>query len=96
MLILILSHVQYLQNYVSYFGKGLSDQMHSSPDAHHLINKSSSSKIYHSSSTTRDFLPPLLNAIWKILISDVSRVFLAYVNYTTGGYMLNADGHLMD
>ena len=41
--------------------------------------------------------PPPLNAIWKILISDISRGFFwNAANCTTSGYMLNADGHLMD
>ena len=40
---------------------------------------------------------PPLNAIWKILIRDISRIFFwNAVNYSRNGYMLNADGHLMD
>ena len=72
----ILIHVQYLQNDVFYFEKGLNGQIHSSSDVHRLIKKSTPSKISHYPSTRGDFLPLLLNAIWKTLISDISTVFL--------------------
>ena len=78
-LILILIDVQYLQNVVFYFDKGLNDQMHSSSDVHHLIKISTPSKIFHSPSTTGDFLAssaPLCHL--ETLMSDISRGFLAY------------------
>ena len=93
-LISILIDVQYLQNDVFYFEKGLNGQMHSSSDAHHLIRKSTPSKISYSPST-RGLFPPPLNAIWKTLISGISRVFWHTVHYTASGYMLKADGHLI-
>ena len=60
MLISILIDVQYLQNDVFYFKKGLNGQMHSPSDAHHLIKKSTPSKISHSPSTRGEFSPPTL------------------------------------
>ena len=47
----ILIDVQYLQNDAFYFEKGLNGQMHSSSDAHHLIRKSTFSKISYYPST---------------------------------------------
>ena len=64
MLISILIDVQCLQNDAFYFEKGLNGQMHSFSDAHHLIKKSTPSKISHSLSTRervgggRGFSPP--------------------------------------
>ena len=81
---------------VFYFEKGLNGQIHSSPDPLYLIKKSPRSKISHSPSTTVDFLPPPRNAIWKTLQVTYSGYFWHTVNYTTSGYMLNADGHLME
>ena len=40
MLILVLIEIQYLQNVVLSFEKGLSDQNHFLPDSHYLINTS--------------------------------------------------------
>ena len=57
MLILILIDVQYLQNVVFSFEKGLDGQNYPSSSSHYLIKKPS--KISHS--------PPSLNAIWKTL-----------------------------
>ena len=39
MLILILIYVQYLQNVVCSFGKGVNGQNHSLSDSHHAIQK---------------------------------------------------------
>ena len=72
MLILILIDVQYLQNDVFYFEKGLKGQMQSSPDAHHLIKKPTPSKISCSPSTTGGggiFSPhpfPLFGKPWSV------------------------------
>ena len=100
MLISILIDVQYLQNDVFYFVKGLNGQMHSSSDAHHLIKISTSSKISHSPSTTGG-LGGILSTHPLTLRgkpwSGISRgVFWYTFNYTTSGHMLNADSHLMD
>ena len=73
-----LTDVQYSQNDIFYFKNGLNDQIHSSSDAYHLTKKSTPNKNSHSPSTREDFLPSLLNAIWKTVISDISRAFLAY------------------
>ena len=78
MLISILINVQYLQNDVFHVEKGLDGQIQSSSKvkyAQNLIKKSIPSKNSHSPSTRVDFLPLPLNAIWKALISDISRVF---------------------
>ena len=77
-LISVLTDVQYSQNDIFYFKNGSNDQIHSSSDAYHLTKKSTPSKNSHSPSTTEDFLPSPLNAIWKTVISEISRVFLAY------------------
>ena len=63
-LISILIDVQYLQNDGVYFEKGLNGQMHSSKDAHHLIRKSTPSKISYSPST-RVFSPHPLTLFGK-------------------------------
>ena len=59
MLILILIDVQYLQNVVFSFEKGLDGQNYPSSSSHYLIKKKKTSKISYS--------PPSLNAIWKTL-----------------------------
>ena len=79
-----------------YFDKGMNYQMHFSSDAHHLIKKSIPSKISHSSSTRGDFLPPPLNALENSAQWHVEGFCWHTINYTTSGYMLNADGHLID
>ena len=63
-LISILIDVQYLQNDVFYFEKGLNGQMHSSSDPHHLIGKSTPSKISYSPSN-RGFFPHPLTLFGK-------------------------------
>ena len=76
------------------FEKVLNDQIYSSSDARHLIKKSTPSKI--------SILPPLGGifsphlAFRKPLSVTYPGVFLHTVNYRKSGYMLNADGHLMD
>ena len=55
-------------------------QMHSYSDAHQLKIKSTPSKIFHFRYTRGIFSPVLPLGI----------------NYTTSGYMFNADGRLMD
>ena len=57
MLISILIDIQYLQNDVFYFEKGLNDQMHCSSDAQYLIKQSTPSKISHCPSTRGIFSP---------------------------------------
>ena len=64
LLISILNHVHYLQNYVFYFEKGLNCQMRSSSVSPTWQKKATPSKISHSS-TAGDFLSSPLNAIWK-------------------------------
>ena len=76
--------------------KGLNGQMHSFSDAHDLIKNRPLVKFPIPPPLGWIFSPPLLNGIWKTLISDISRVFWHTVNYTISGYMLNADGHLID
>ena len=69
MLILILTDVQYSQNVVFGFEKGLNVQNHTSSDSHHPIKKSAPPcKIYHPS--LGGFLSLPLNAIWKTLASE--------------------------
>ena len=75
MLVSILIDVQYLQNNVFYFVKGLNGQMHSSSDVHHLIKNPPLVKFPILPPLGGDFLPQPLNAIWKALISDISRGF---------------------
>ena len=58
MSILILINVQYFQNVVFSFEKGLSGQNHSLSDSQHPIEKFSPGKFH---------IPLCLNAIWKTL-----------------------------
>ena len=82
MLISILIDVQILidlQKDVFYLEKGLNGQMHSSSDAHHLIKKSTPSRISHSPSTRGVGLSPHpLTLFGKPWNPDTSRGFLAY------------------
>ena len=65
MLSFVLINVQYLQNVVFSFEKGLNGQVYSSSDSNHLIKKNPPSKISHSPYLGDP--PPQLNTIWKIL-----------------------------
>ena len=69
MLILILMDVQYLQNVVFTFGKGLNNQSYSLSGSHHMIKKVPLNKVSHPPST------PLI-AIWKTLSFGSNSLFL--------------------
>ena len=71
MLLLILIKVQYLQNAVFSFEKGLNDQNHSSSDSYHPIKKPPPSKISHPPTGWGGGVPLPLNATWKTLKMDI-------------------------
>ena len=68
MLILILNDVQYLLKVVFSFGEGSNIQNHSTSGSQHPTTKLPSTKFFIFPPTRRDFTP-LLNAIWKTLVS---------------------------
>ena len=80
--ILVLIGVQYLQNIVFSFEKGLNGQNHSLSDSHHLIWKISPSKISYSPSLAgggggvADFSLPL-NVVWKTLVRQGKLFYVA-------------------
>ena len=65
MLILILIDIQYLQNVVLSFEKGLNGQNHSSSGSHHHINLIPQTKLLIP--PLGEKFPPPINAIWKTL-----------------------------
>ena len=94
MLIAILIDVQYLQNDVFYFDKKLNGQMHASSDTHQLIKKSTLSKISYFPPLAGIYSPHPLTLFGKPWSMIYPGSFWQTINYTTSGYMLNADGHL--
>ena len=86
-----------LQKDVFYLEEGLNGQMHSSSDAHHLIKKSTPSKISHSPSSRGGVSPPTPEHYLKNPDTLTYPGFFWHtINFTTSGYILNTDGHLMD
>ena len=88
MYILILIDVQYLQNDAFLLWKRLEGWNALLLRSHHLIKNSTPSKISHSPSTRGDFLPHPLMLFGKSWSVTYPVFFLAYINYTTSGYML--------
>ena len=87
--------VQQFTEWCFYIKKDLNGYMHYSSDAHHLIKKKfTPSKISHCPSTGGEVLPHPLTLFGKPWSVTYPGFFWHTVNYTTSGYMLNADGHL--
>ena len=72
MLILILIDIQYLQNLIFSFEKGLNDQNHSSSDSHHLIKKIALRKIFHLHPLGE--FPHPLTLFWKPWVENHSEI----------------------